>query len=116
MELTVQRASANAQSFEKIETDTDSPLLLLTDSHGLVFHSGGDMLMEGAGIADQLTHSLGMKLDLMAMRGSGSSVRRELARRFLTSDDEQKKKVLVYIFAARAFTESRNWSPVPLER
>ncbi len=116
MEITVRRASSKPGSFEKISPDADSPLLMLTDSHGLVFHSGGDMLMEGAGIADRVAHELGMKVDLMAMRGSGSSVRRELARRFLTSDDEQKKKVLVYIFAARAFTESRNWSPVPLER
>jgi len=116
MTINVQRSSANASSFAKIPTDSESPLLMLTDSHGLVFHSGGDMLMEGAGIADRVAQELGMKVDLMAMRGSGSSVRRELARRFLTSNDEEKKKVLVYIFAARAFTESRNWSPVPLER
>ena len=116
MSITVQRASANGQSFSKIETNSESPLLMLTDSHGLVFHSGGDMLMEGAGISDKVAHELGMSVDLMAMRGSGSSVRRELARRFLLSNDEEKKRVLVYVFAARAFTESRNWSPVPLQR
>ncbi len=116
MSLDVARASAAEGSFSKIPTDADSPLLLLTDSHGLVFHQGGDMLTEGAGLADRVALESGIQLDLMAMRGSGSSVRRELARRFITTDDEQKKQVLVYVFAARAFTESRNWSPYPLSR
>jgi alginate O-acetyltransferase complex protein AlgJ len=50
-----------------------SPVLLLGDSHNLVFHSGGDMHARGAGLPDQLGYELGFPVDLIAVRGSGAT-------------------------------------------
>jgi hypothetical protein len=36
-----------------------SPVLLLGDSHSLVFHAGGDMHAQGVGLPDQLAYQLG---------------------------------------------------------
>ena len=37
-----------------MEPDRTSPVLVLGDSHVLVFHDGGDMHAAGAGLPDQL--------------------------------------------------------------
>jgi len=94
-----------------------SPVILLADSHGLVFSAGEEMHADAAGIGEHLSFELGFALDLMARRGSGDSVRRDLARRFLQDPAEaSEKRVVVYCFAARTLTESRGWTPVPLTR
>jgi hypothetical protein len=117
MPVTLARVSAAPDRFVRVEPDEESPIILLTDSHGLVFHDGGDMHTEGAGVADLLAARLGVGLDLMARRGSGSEIRIELARRFLGDPTlATRKKVVIYLFAARFFTESEMWRPVPLRR
>jgi len=93
----------------------ESPVLLLADSHGLVFHAGGDMHARGAGLVDQLTLELGFALDLVAVRGSGATPARvNLARR---PNGLRGKKLVIWAFSAREFTESsQGWRVVPVVR
>lgn len=114
---TIAPVSSLKETLVPVEPDEDSPVLLLADSHGLVFSIGGDMHCEGAGLPEQLAFALQRPVDVMARRGSGGSVRIDLARRFLRKPEEAAaKKVVVYCFAARTFSESTDWKPVPLQR
>jgi len=102
---------------QPVEFDPSSPVLLLSDSHGLVFSTGGDMHAEGAGLGEALAAELGIVPDVMARRGSGADVRKDLARRFLNAPaDAQAKKLVIYSFAARTLTEAQDWRKVPLQR
>lgn len=99
-----------------IEPDPDSPVLLLGDSHTLVFH---DFLAERAGLLDQLANELGFAPDLIGTRGSGATpVRITLYRRSLKDAAYlAKKKVAVWCFAAREFTEAtEGWAKVPVAK
>jgi SGNH hydrolase-like domain, acetyltransferase AlgX len=96
--------------------DANSPLLLLGDSHTLVFH---DFLAERAGLVDQLAQELGFAPDLIGTRGSGATpVRISLYRHSLKNPDYlAKKKVVVWCFAAREFTEaSEGWAKAPIAK
>lgn len=113
----LERVVASADSDEKVESDPASPIILLADSHGLVFSIGDEMHGEGAGLAEQIAYEIGIPLDVMARRGSGDSVRRDLARRFIRDPDlAATKKLVIYCFAARTFSASTGWKPVPLQR
>ena len=90
----------------------DSPIILLGDSHNLVFHSGGDMHAVGSGLSDQLSHELGFPLDVVAVMGSGAtSARRNLARRKATLTG---RRLLIWCFTSREFTQGQGWAKVPL--
>jgi alginate O-acetyltransferase complex protein AlgJ len=93
----------------------ESPLLLLGDSHTLVFHAGGDMHARGAGLPDQLALELGFAVDLVGVRGSGATPARiNLARR---KGGLTGKRLVVWCFAAREFTEAaQGWAEVPVVR
>ena len=94
--------------------DPNSPLLIIGDSHTLVFH---DFLGEKSGLLDQLAYEIGFAPDLIGTRGSGAtSVRVSLYRRARKDPDYlAKKKVIVWCFAAREFTESdQGWDKVPV--
>jgi alginate O-acetyltransferase complex protein AlgJ len=99
------------------QDDPASPLLVLGDSHVLVFHAGGDMFAKGAGITDQLAFSLGRPMDIIGVRGSGATpARLSLYRKAQrTPDYWAGKKVVVWCFAAREFTETDGWRVLPLE-
>lgn len=99
-------------------TADDSPVLVLGDSHTLVFHDGGDMHTQGAGFVDQLAHALGQPVDLIGVRGSGATPARvSLFRKAQrTPGYWEGKKVVVWCFAAREFTESDGWRVLPIER
>lgn len=117
-------AGANAKKLEPekiavrtgaaINPDPNSPLLIIGDSHTLVFH---DFLAEKSGLLDQLAYEIGFAPDLIGTRGSGAtSVRVSLYRR-AKKDPEYlaKKKIIVWCFAAREFTESdQGWDKVPI--
>ena len=90
----------------------DSPVLLLADSHGLVFHAGGDMHARGAGLVDHLAGRLGVPLDLIAVRGSGATPPRLNLRRRGTGLDG--KKVVIWCFSVREYTAGRGWRSVPI--
>jgi hypothetical protein len=107
---------ASADSKSPPTTDPASPVLLLGDSHCLVFHAGGDMLAAGGGLPDHLGAALGFMPDVIAVRGSGAtSARINLYRKarkdaaYLTG-----KKVVVWCFAARDFTQADAWKAVPM--
>lgn len=97
-----------------IDSWRESPVVLLGDSHNLIFHGGDDMLYKGAGLADQLAMQLGFPVDLVAVRGSGATpARRNLARR---KDNLAGKKLVIWCFTTREFTEGQGWSKVTVVR
>jgi alginate O-acetyltransferase complex protein AlgJ len=100
---------------EPIEPWRESPVLLLGDSHGLVFHAGADMHARGAGLADHLAKELGFPVDLVAVRGSGATPSRiNLLRR---QDDLEGKKVVIWCLSVREFTEgAQGWRLLPILR
>ncbi|HCE42089.1 MAG TPA: hypothetical protein DET40_00895 [Lentisphaeria bacterium] len=97
--------------------DAGSPVLLIGDSHALVFHAGGDMLAEKSGLVDQLAYEMGFPVDLLAVRGSGAtSVRINLYRKSKQAGWLNHVKVIVWCLSARDFTEaSGGWRKTPVE-
>lgn len=97
--------------------DETSPVLLLSDSHGLVFSAGGDMLAESAGFGEQLAHELRMPIDRIAVKGSAATaVRINLYRKAARNPNWLKnKKFVIWLFTCREFTETPNgWVNVPV--
>ncbi|HEY6153129.1 MAG TPA: hypothetical protein VIW07_05255 [Candidatus Udaeobacter sp.] len=108
------RTISDKETGAAISPDGNSPLLVIGDSHTLVFH---DFLAEKSGLLDQLAYEVGFAPDLIGTRGSGStSVRISLYRRARKDADYlAKKKIVVWCFAAREFTESdQGWDKVPV--
>ncbi|KAB8151117.1 hypothetical protein EZY14_019965 [Kordia sp. TARA_039_SRF] len=104
-------------TFQKAsKIDENSPVLIMGDSHTLIFHAGGDMLAQNAGFTDALAAQLGLNVDLIGVRGSGTtSVRIDLYRKAKNKEWLGKKKVIIWCFAARDFSESKNgWRKVPV--
>lgn len=95
---------------------SDSPVLLLGDSHVLVFHEGGDLHAAGAGLPDLLAARLNQPVDVLGVRGSGATTSRiSLIRRIRAQVDFfNRKKAIIWVFAAREFTEADAWRFVPL--
>jgi alginate O-acetyltransferase complex protein AlgJ len=100
------------------KSDPKSPVILLGDSHTLVFHSGGDLHATGAGLFDQLSARLGFAVDLLGVRGSGvTPARIKLYQRSKKNGEYLTgKKVLIWCFTARDFTGSGGWRRIPVER
>lgn len=94
----------------------NSPVLLLGDSHLFVFHSGGEFHVADAGLPDQLGAATGSLPEVVAVLGSGAtSSRVALARRARSEEGYlAKKKIVVWVFAGREFTEADSWKKVPL--
>ncbi len=114
---TITRITSDAPGSSPLAFNDASPVLILADSHGLVFSAGADMHSTSAGFAEHVSAGLGFSVDLMAARGSGSQVRRSLARRFIRNPDQAaQKRVLIYTFAARTFTGPDGWKTVPLSK
>ncbi|SMP38269.1 alginate O-acetyltransferase complex protein AlgJ [Desulfonatronum zhilinae] len=105
-----------SSGLELVEPDQASSVVLLGDSHNLVFQAGGDMHARGAGLADQLALELGLPVDLIAVRGSGATPARiNLFRRAQRNPDYwQDKKLVIWVFTAREFTHSDGWRLVPI--
>lgn len=104
------------ESSGAVSPDPDSPLLLIGDSHTLVFH---DFLAENSGLLDQLAFETALAPDLIGTRGSGATpVRISLLRRSVKDPGFlSKKKVVVWCFSAREFTESESgWQKVAVSR
>lgn len=99
--------------------DKASPIVLLGDSHTLVFHMGVEELHgAGAGLADQLAAELGVAVDVLGVRGSGATPARINLSRRAKADPAylSGKRLLIWCFAAREFTESGGWSMVKLSK
>ncbi len=113
-ELAVRFVKAAGAALE----DKTSPIVILGDSHNLVFHSGADMHGTGAGLADQLAAELGLAVDVVAVRGSGATpARKNLSNRSKANAEYLTgKKVIIWCFTEREFTESGGWSLVPIRK
>ena len=99
---------ANVPGSTGIPDSRNSPVILLGDSHNLVFHAGGEMHANGAGLPDQLCLALGFPMDVVAVMGSGSTAaRRNLARR---KDNLAGKKLVIWCFSTREFTHGQGWA------
>ncbi|WP_158409181.1 alginate O-acetyltransferase AlgX-related protein [Fimbriimonas ginsengisoli] len=97
-----------------VASDRKSPLVLLGDSHNLIFSTGGDMLAENAGFPENLALRIGFAPDVVAVMGSGATPARiNLARR---GDNLAGKKMIVWVFSSREFTEGQGWRKVPVVR
>lgn len=99
-----------------VQPDLNSPVLLLGDSHTLVFH---DFLAEKAGLVDQLALELGFAPDLTGTRGSGASAVRVNLYRDSSRNPEYlaKKKVIVWCFTCREFTDAdQGWRKLPIAK
>jgi hypothetical protein len=96
------------------EPDRNSPVLLIGDSHTLVFHDA-TLYAKGAGLPDHLALQLGIPVDLVGIRGSGATTTRiELLRR---KDNLRGKKLVIWCFSFREFTEgAAGWRKVPVIR
>lgn len=102
--------------FPGVGVSARAPLLLLGDSHVLVFHQGGDMHAVGAGLPEQAGVLLGAMPGVMGVRGSGAtSSRMQLARRVRSEPGYLKEgDVVAWVFAGREFTEADMWKKVPI--
>ncbi|MCB1077039.1 MAG: hypothetical protein KDM64_04330 [Verrucomicrobiae bacterium] len=120
--LVVQYAGKEAAgTLEPVEPDAASPVLLLGDSHTLVFQEGASsgMHCKGAGLFDQLSYECGFPLDLVGVRGSGLvEARKSLYRAASPNPDYwTAKKAIVWVFSVREFTQSfDNLISIPIER
>ncbi len=105
------------REIEEKTFDETSPVLLLSDSHGLVFSAGGDMLAEHAGFGEQLAYELKMPIERMAVKGSAATAVRVNLYRKAAKDPAwlKNKKVVIWLFTCREFTETPNgWVLVPI--
>ncbi len=114
--LRLRRVSRTDSPGDPVATDPASPVIVLGDSHALVFHGGDDMHARGAGLPDQLAIELGFPVDVVAVRGSGATPARiNLLRRAQRNPQFWAgRKWVVWCFAAREFTESDGWRQVPV--
>ncbi|MDF7826775.1 hypothetical protein P4B35_22300 [Pontiellaceae bacterium B12227] len=116
----IQLTSVTSESTgQPIESDPSSPILLLGDSHTLVFHGGGDMHAVGAGLVDQLALRTGVSCDLIGVKGSGAGPSRRTLYGKSRKDPEylSGKKLVIWCFTAREFTESTGiaWRKIPIK-
>ena len=93
-----------------------APVLLLGDSHVLVFHQGGDLHATGAGLPDQLAEVVDGMPEVLGVRGSGATSSRMTLARTIRAKPYYlaDKKLVVWVFAGREFTEADGWKKFPL--
>ena len=104
-----------------ISPDAASSVLLLGDSHTLVFHEGKEsgMHCSGAGVIDHLAVRLGVVPDLVGVRGSGLvQARKQLFYKAASTPGYwESKKLVIWLFSVREFTQSTDrFISIPLER
>ena len=99
-----------------VTPDPSSPILLLGDSHALVFHAGGDLHATAAGLADQLAFELGLPVDLAAAPGPGAvAALEDLGERARADPDYWgRKRLVIWCFAARGFGEPGVWRRISI--
>jgi alginate O-acetyltransferase complex protein AlgJ len=95
-----------------VKFSRQSPLVLLGDSHNLVYSIGGDMLATSSGFPENVAAMVGFVPDVVGVMGSGATPARiNLARR---ADNMAGKKMVIWCFSVREFTEGTGWSKVPV--
>ncbi len=108
----------DAMNGRAISPDKSSPVLLLGDSHALVFSVGGDLHTSGAGLFDQLSRDLGFAIDRIGVRGSGATPSRIKLYQRSRRDNSflEKKKAVIWCLSAREFTGSGGWRKIPVAK
>jgi len=108
----------NTASGKAVQPDKSSPVLLLGDSHTLVFSVGGDLHSSGAGLLDQLSNKLGFAMDLIGVRGSGATPSRIKLYQRSRKDSSflEKKKTIIWCLSARELTGSGGWRKIPVAK
>ena len=92
----------------------DSPILVLGDSHTLVFSQGGEFHSKNSGFPDHLAFHTGQPVDLLGVRGSASTVSRI---KMVRQNRAKNKKVIIWVFSSREFTESPvGWKHLPVTK
>ena len=96
--------------------DAQSPIILMGDSHTMVFSDGGsEYHASGSGIPDHLQAAFGTAVHRFANPGSGSYNPRvalfQKARSIPGYWDN--KKLFIWLFSAREFTQANRWSKLP---
>jgi alginate O-acetyltransferase complex protein AlgJ len=113
--ITVPEVQAPA-SHRPLVSARESSILLLGDSHTLVFSMGGDLHATGAGLGENMAARLGFPIDRIGVRGSGATPSRialfQRSRQYPEYLDS--KKVIVWCFAAREFTGTGGWRKIPV--
>ncbi len=114
--FSITRVEAQEGSVE----DDESPVVLIGDSHLLVYHQpiNGGIEASGAGFPDHFFAETGVGVDLVANQGGGVNLpRARLARRRGDDANLAGKQAVVWVFSSRDLTEaSRGWVPIPVIR
>ena len=99
-----------------VATDPESPVLLIGDSHALVFHAGGDLHATGAGLPDQLAFELDLPVDLAATPDPSPVAALEALVERIRADPGywSRKRLVIWCFAARGFGARDDWRPVSI--
>ncbi len=94
-----------------IEPQAGSPVVLIGDSHTLIYHRGQDegMHCRGAGVLDHLAVRYGFAPDLVGIPGAGrSEAPRALKKRAAQHADYWKSKQwVIWLFSERELTQER---------
>ncbi|MEI6256450.1 MAG: hypothetical protein WCQ77_07385 [Planctomycetota bacterium] len=87
----------------------------LGDSFANIFSVASMGWGEGAGLAEHLSLALGLPVDAVIRNDAGSFATREMLAKELQRGNDRLagKKLVIWCFAAREFTESSGWSLVP---
>ena len=102
-------AAGGAGRPSPVPVAADGPVTLLGDTHALVFHAGEGMHAVGSGLADQLAYELGLPLDVVASESPGAALA-ELQRQAQADPAYwDGKRLVIWCFAARAFTAEGAW-------
>lgn len=112
---------AGGGALDPVEPDVNSPILLVGDSHTLVFQEGASsgMHCQGAGLLDQLAFELQVIPDHVGVRGSGlMQARRNLFQKAAANPGYwDNKKLVIWVFSVREFTQSFDRIiSIPIER
>ncbi len=108
----------NSTAAKSVTPDKESPILLLGDSHTLVFSVGGDLHTNGAGLFDHLTAALGFPADRIGVRGSGATPSRIKLFQRSRKDSTflSKKKMIIWCLSARELTGAGGWRKIPIAK
>lgn len=115
---TIELAVFRDEDGNAAERSVSARYLLLGDSHTLVFQAGGDLFARGGGLFDHLVAGLKEPVDLVGVRGSGATPARiDLFRRVQSNPGYwDSNEWVIWVFAAREFTESDGWRILPISR
>jgi alginate O-acetyltransferase complex protein AlgJ len=107
-------ANPNGTEVKTVESVAYAPLLVMGDSHCQVFRRGASMHTTCGGFIDHLITDLSLPVEEISTQASGGEGPRiDIARRTVTEPDFwKKKKVVVWLFSAREFTQGR-WKKIP---